>query len=115
MAYEITSGVVSSAQKVVIYGPEGIGKSTFAAQFPDSVFIDTEGSTKKLNIRRFPKPSSWEMLKNEVKEAMNGRLCKTLVIDTFDWAEQLCLLLVGSRSTLPAKSRNIRGQVLSLY
>jgi KaiC/GvpD/RAD55 family RecA-like ATPase len=31
--YEITSGVVSSAQKVVIYGPEGIGKSTFAAQF----------------------------------------------------------------------------------
>ena len=52
--YEITSGVVSSAQKVVIYGPEGIGKSTFAAQFPDPVFIDTEGSTKKLNIRRFP-------------------------------------------------------------
>ena len=51
--YEITSGVVSSAQKVVIYGPEGIGKSTFAAQFPDPVFIDTEGSTKKLNIRRF--------------------------------------------------------------
>lgn len=89
--YEITSGVVSSAQKVVIYGPEGIGKSTFAAQFPDPVFIDTEGSTKKLNIRRFPKPSSWEMLKNEVKEAMNGRLCKTLVIDTIDWAEQLCI------------------------
>lgn len=89
--YEITSGVVSSAQKVVIYGPEGIGKSTFAAQFPDPVFIDTEGSTKKLNIKRFPKPSSWEMLKNEVKEAMNGRLCKTLVIDTIDWAEQLCI------------------------
>lgn len=96
MAYEITSGVVSSAQKVVIYGPEGIGKSTFAAQFPDSVFIDTEGSTKKLNIRRFPKPSSWEMLKNEVKEAMNGRLCKTLVIDTFDWAEQLCIETICS-------------------
>lgn len=94
--YEITSGVVSSAQKVVIYGPEGIGKSTFTAQFPDPVFIDTEGSTKKLNIRRFPKPSSWEMLKNEVKEAMNGRLCKTLVIDTFDWAEQLCIETICS-------------------
>lgn len=94
--YEITSGVVNSAQKVVIYGPEGIGKSTFAAQFPDPVFIDTEGSTKKLNIRRFPKPTSWEMLKNEVKEAMNGRLCKTLVIDTFDWAEQLCIEMICS-------------------
>ena len=91
MAFEITSGVVSSAQKVVIYGPEGIGKSTFAAQFPDPLFIDTEGSTKKLNVRRFPKPTSWEMLKSEVREAMTGRLCKTLVIDTFDWAEQLCI------------------------
>lgn len=91
MAFEITSGVIRSAQKAVIYGPEGIGKSTFAAQFPDPLFIDTEGSTKKLNVRRFPKPTSWEMLKNEVREAMNGKLCKTLVIDTFDWAEQLCI------------------------
>lgn len=96
MAYEITSGVVSSAQKIVIYGPEGIGKSTFAAQFPDPLFIDTEGSTKKLDVKRFPKPTSWEMLKNEVHEAMNGRLCRTLVIDTFDWAEQLCLQSICS-------------------
>lgn len=91
MGYEITTGIVKSAQKVVIYGPEGIGKSTFAAQFPDPLFIDTEGSTKKLNVRRFPKPTSWEMLNNEVKEAYSGKLCQTLVIDTFDWAEQLCI------------------------
>lgn len=91
MAYEITAGVIKSAQKIVIYGPEGIGKSTFAAQFPDPLFIDTEGSTKRLDVRRFPKPTSWEMLKNEVREAINGRLCKTLIIDTFDWAEQLCI------------------------
>ena len=91
MAFEISSGVISSAQKVVIYGPEGIGKSTFAAQFPDPLYIDTEGSTKKLNVRRFPKPTSWEMLKDEVREAMTGKLCRTLVIDTFDWAEQLCI------------------------
>lgn len=94
MAFEILSGVISSAQKVVIYGPEGIGKSTFAAQFPDPLFIDTEGSTKKLNVRRFPKPTSWEMLKNEVKEAMSSKLCKTLVIDTIDWAEQLCIVSI---------------------
>ena len=30
MGYEITEGIVNSAQKVVFYGPEGIGKSTFA-------------------------------------------------------------------------------------
>ena len=43
---EITSGKINNkAQKVVIYGPEGIGKSTFAAHFPNPLFIDTEGST----------------------------------------------------------------------
>lgn len=89
--YEITSGIVQTAQKVVIYGPEGIGKSTFAAQFPDPVFIDTEGSTKYMNVKRAPKPTSWEMLKSIVTDTLNNKPCKTLVIDTFDWAEQLCI------------------------
>lgn len=42
----ISTGVIVSAQKVVLYGSEGIGKSTFASCFPDPIFIDTEGSTK---------------------------------------------------------------------
>lgn len=32
--YAVTSGVQSAPVKAVLYGPEGIGKSTFAAQFP---------------------------------------------------------------------------------
>ena len=47
---EITRGKVQKAKKVVIYGPEGIGKSTFASRFPDPVFIDTEGSTNDLSL-----------------------------------------------------------------
>lgn len=89
--FEITTGRIEGARKVVIYGPEGIGKSTFAAQFPDPLFIDTEGSTKTMDIKRFPKPSSWEMLMNEIRETMSKKLCKTLIIDTIDWAEQLCI------------------------
>lgn len=88
---QIISGVIHSAQKVVVYGPEGIGKSTFASQFPDALFIDTEGSTKKLNVRRFEKPSSWEMLKSQVEYVRSTKPCKTLIIDTIDWAEQLCI------------------------
>ena len=57
MALEITSGKLNNqAQKVIIYGPEGIGKSTFASKFPNAVFIDTEGSTKELDVRRLPVP-----------------------------------------------------------
>ena len=88
--YVITEGIVSGAQKVVSYGPEGIGKSTFSSKFPDPVFIDTEGSTKKLNVKRLPKPTSWQMMIDEVKYIIQTKPCKTLVIDTADWAERLC-------------------------
>lgn len=89
---EITRGKIQSAKKVVVYGPEGIGKSTFASQFPDPLFIDTEGSTKDLDVARAPQISSWQMLLELVDEVKNTPgLCKTLVIDTIDWAEQYCI------------------------
>ncbi len=87
----ITKGKIQSPKKVVIYGPEGIGKSTFAAHFPDPLFIDTEGSTKELDVARMDKPTSWAMLTSQIDYVMRNRPCKTLIIDTVDWAEQLCI------------------------
>lgn len=90
MPFAITSGKQQKAKKVVFYGPEGIGKSTFASRFPDPLFIDTEGSTTELDVKRYPKPTSWEMLLQEVREIIQRKPCRTLVIDTADWAERLC-------------------------
>lgn len=88
---QITRGKIPSAKKTVIYGPEGIGKSTFASQFPEPLFIDTEGSTKDIDVARLPSPTSWSMLMEEVKYTISHpEVCKTLVVDTADWAEQLC-------------------------
>ena len=58
MDFTITTGKVETAKKVVIYGPEGIGKSTLAARFPQPLFIDTEGSTKELDVARLPAPTA---------------------------------------------------------
>ncbi len=89
---EIIKGKIKKAKKVVIYGPEGIGKSTFASRFPDPVFIDTEGSTNDMDVARLPRPTSWIMLLEELQYVeKNPGVCKTLVIDTIDWAEQLCV------------------------
>lgn len=88
---EIIRGKIPGAKKVVVYGPEGIGKSTFASQFPDPLFIDTEGSTKDMDVSRTEAPSSWAMLLEQVKYIKEHQgLCKTLIIDTADWAEMLC-------------------------
>ena len=98
MDFNITAGIVKKAVKTVIYGAEGIGKSTLAAQFPNPLFIDTEGSTSQLNVARLPSPTSWEMLLNEIDFVREKRPCGTLVIDTVDWAEQLCLADVCAKN-----------------
>ena len=87
---KITRGRVKKALKVVLYGPEGIGKSTLAAQFPGAVFIDTEDSTAHMDVARFDRASSWEMLKQQAEWVrQNPKEVGTLVIDTADWAEQM--------------------------
>lgn len=89
---EIIRGRIPCAKKIVIYGPEGIGKSTFASRFPDPVFIDTEGSTNAMDVARFPKATSWQMLLEQVDYTRRTPgVCKTLVIDTIDWAESMCI------------------------
>jgi hypothetical protein len=97
--YSVTTGVQLAPVKTVLYGSEGIGKSTFASRFPDPVFIDTEGGTKRLNVARLPQPTSWAMLLDEVAEVRKGNVpCGTLVLDTADWAERLCIQAVCARA-----------------
>lgn len=96
---KIIRGKLSGAKKVCVYGPEGIGKSTFASRFPDPVFIDTEGSTKDMDVARMEAPSSWQMLMEQVKYVKaHPETCRTLVVDTADWAEMLCMEAVCAQA-----------------
>ncbi len=96
---EIIRGKIPSAQKVILYGPEGIGKSTLASRFPNPLFIDVEGSTKLLDVARTPQPSSWAMLLDQVQYVKSHPdICDTLIIDTADWAEQLASADVCARA-----------------
>ena len=89
---KIITGKQERYQKVVVYGPEGIGKSTFAAHFPKPLFIDTEASTAHMNVARLERPTSWAVLMEYVQELTKDHQgFTTLVIDTIDWAEQLCV------------------------
>ncbi|MEA5016144.1 MAG: ATP-binding protein [Candidatus Limiplasma sp.] len=94
---EITRGKILKPQKVVIYGPEGIGKTSLAARFLDPLFCDTEGGSHQLDVARTPVPSSWTMLLEIVQSVIRDpSLCRTFVLDTADWAERLCVQHVCS-------------------
>lgn len=95
---KIITGKQERYQKVVVYGPEGIGKSTFAAHFPKPLFIDTEASTAHMNVARLERPTSWAVLMEYVQELTKDHQgFTTLVIDTIDWAEQLCVQHICSK------------------
>ena len=92
----IRRGRIVRPQKVVIYGPEGVGKSTLAGQTPQPVFLDTEGGTHHLDVARFDAATTWDEINAGVSQlAQVDHPFKTLVIDTADWlekrlAEHLC-------------------------
>lgn len=92
MGYQISRGVIAKPQKVVLYGPEGIGKTTFASHFPSPLFIDTEDGSASFDVPRLPTPTSWQMLLDEVRWVRDypAECGGTLVVDTLDWAERLC-------------------------
>ena len=91
----ITRGIQNKPIKSVIYGPEGIGKTTFAAQFPEPLFIDVEGSTARIDVARTDTPSSLAMLLGQLTEIRdNNPGFKTVIVDTADWAERLCIAAV---------------------
>ena len=87
--YEVQQTMQIEPMKVLIYGVEGIGKTTFASKFPDPIFIDTEGSTGFINARKLPNPTSWTMILDELEDIKSEPRGKTLIIDTLDWAERL--------------------------
>ncbi|MCF7676410.1 MAG: ATP-binding protein [Akkermansiaceae bacterium] len=95
-ALAISRGRITRPQKAVIYGPEGVGKSTLASLTPGAVFLDTEGGTHHLDVTRLDAVSSWEEIKATVARLTTAQHpFKTLVIDTADWlekrlAEHLC-------------------------
>jgi hypothetical protein len=96
---KITKGKQTRAQRVVIYGVESVGKSTFAAQFPKPLFLDIEQGTSHLDVDRCD-IGSWKQLTDSLTECRSSDY-KTIVIDSADWAERLCIedLLATTKKT----------------
>jgi hypothetical protein len=76
--------------RVNVQGVDGIGKSTFGADAPSSIFIQAEDGLKFIdNVARFPVIESWNQLLTQVKTLIEEpHDYKSVVLDTTDAASK---------------------------
>jgi hypothetical protein len=90
-----TSAIVSAEARhhypprMLVYGPEGIGKSSFSAELPRPITIDYDHGVDEVAIDRLRGPDTWEeslALIHAIAETPSGY--ESLVIDTIDPLER---------------------------
>lgn len=86
----IVKGRVFSPPRILIYGIDGIGKSSFAAQAPKPIFIQTEDGLNEIDCERFPLARDYAAVRDSLHSLIAEKHdYETVVIDSLDWLERL--------------------------
>jgi len=86
----IQRGRQTMPPRVLLYGTEGIGKSTFGAQTPKPIFIQTEDGLDEINCDKFPLATRYDEVLSALAELRREKHdYETVVIDSLDWLERL--------------------------
>lgn len=89
-SFAITSGRIAGPQRILLYGPGGIGKSSLAALAPDAVTIDVEHGTREIELRRIEAIETFAELRACLQsDALDG--ASTIVLDTCTAAEEMAI------------------------
>lgn len=100
--------------RVVLYGVEGIGKSTFGSCAPSPVFIQTEDGLSAIDAPAFPLSTAWTDVMDAIRVlSEEEHEFQTLVIDSADWAENLIMEQVAADNGMPAYDTNAKGSPLA--
>lgn len=84
----IITGTIAKAQKIIIYGEPGAGKSTLAAQFPNMLLVDVEHSSEHIDVPRVL-VDNWDALLSTLTECASCQF-DTIAVDTLDVVESFC-------------------------
>ena len=83
-----SSGI--KAPRVMIYGPHGLGKTTFGANAPSPIFICTEDGLGKLEVDHFPVATVYSEVIDAISTLCNeDHNFQTVCIDSLDWLDNL--------------------------
>jgi hypothetical protein len=86
----IYRGKRPAPRRVLVYGTHGIGKSTFGAQAPSPIFVQTEDGLGEIDCDKFPLASSYpDAMKALEALYSESHPYRTVVVDSLDWLERL--------------------------
>lgn len=87
---QVTTGKLVKPFLLILHGPPGVGKSTFAAHAPNPIFLGAEDGTSNLDVSRLSTLDSLTKFREALKALSTEKHSyKTLVIDSLDWLEPL--------------------------
>ena len=87
---QIKSGRTSSPPRIMVYGTEGIGKSTLAARAPQPVFVQTEDGLGEIDCHKFPLAGTFDDVIAALTELhAEEHDFQSIVVDSLDWLERL--------------------------
>ena len=90
MLESIQTGRENRPPRLMVYGQEGVGKSTLGASAPDAIFVQTEDGLGEINCHKFPLAKSFDEVLAELTALRDeDHKYKTVVIDSADWLERL--------------------------
>lgn len=93
-SFKIKTGKAAAAQKIVVYGPGGVGKSELCSLLRsvaiEPVFIDIEQGTNFLDVARLDDVYAWEELLGVLRDDSLMSQFNAIVIDSFTKAQELC-------------------------
>lgn len=93
MAFDLKAISKNSALKaprIMVYGVEGVGKTTFAAGAPNPIIVPTEDGLGSLEVAHFPLATSTDDIREAIGTLYNEETdYGTVVIDSLDWLENI--------------------------
>ena len=93
MAFNLKSikkNTALSAPRIMLYGVEGIGKTTFAANAPNPIFICTEDGLGSLQVEHFPLATKASDVLDAIASLVTDQHdFGTVVLDSVDWLDNL--------------------------
>jgi hypothetical protein len=86
----IQKGRAAMPRRIMLYGPHGVGKSTFGAMAERPIFITTEEGTNDIECDRFPLAAKYGDVLGSLSALYSDEHdYQTVVIDSLDWLERL--------------------------